>query len=1129
MLGLAVEPVWGDSRGGCEPWAAKVVSAQGIVEAKKVGTTVWETAVLENTFCPGDTIRIGPRSRAAVELPNETIIRLDQNSAITLSASSKSSESLLDLLQGIVYFISRVPRSLKITTPFVNAAIEGTEFLVQVDERRSLIMVFEGQVAADNSAGRLSLSGGQQAIAEAGVAPRLYLQAAPRDAVQWSLYYPPVLRLQAGDRNRSAAAEAIRRAAALFDRGDVPAALATLDGVTESDRDAIYHSYRASLLLYVGRIEEARASLQRALVQDPGAGGALALKSIIALVQNNQDEAGNLAAEALRLQPESAAPWIARSYVQQSIFDLDSALGSAQQATGLDAGNALAWARLAELQLSLGRLEPALRSARKAVELNPHLARVHWVLGFAYLQRVDIEGAVKAFEEAIRLDQGDPMSRLGLGLAYIRQGDLAQGRRQIEIATLLDPASSIIRSYLGKAYYEEKRDNLAQTEYGIAKGLAPKDPTPWFYDAILKQTANRPIEALSDLQKSIELNDNRAVYRSRLLLDQDEAARGASLARIYQDLGFDQLGLEQGYRSVNTDPGNHSAHRFLADAYSILPRHEIARVSELLQSQLLQPQSLTPVQPILSQSNITLLQGAGPARVGFLEFNPLFARNRFNLQADGVVGGNNTLGGSLIFSGIQDRFSFSLGHTHLETDGFRENNDQEYKVTDAFAQYQVSPAVSLQIGWRSRKTDRGDIALRFDPTDLRPNRRQEIDEQVARIGFLGRISPDSQLLVSLVRQDREETVSDAVSTDLPGAPVIRIDDQVAGVDDARGTTAELQYIKKGSFHNTIIGAGTVDEDADQTIEGQTTASLLNPPIELWVDPFSAVTKKKRDHTNAYIYSTLMPATNVALTLGLSYDDYDFTSTDENTGESSNISKRKYNPKIGLIWDITSATSLRLAAFRVLKRPLMGNQTIEPTQVAGFNQFFDEVNGTESKRYGLAIHQRFKEKLFGGVEFTHRDIEVPDIVSNRELSQTEKLHRAYLYWAPINRVALSTDYIYDSFSQDEEEFESPKSMKTHFLPLRVSLFSKTGVFANATATRIHQDVEYQSKEETSRFWTVDAEIGYRLPKRRGIISLGITNLFDKEFYYQDRSFQSTEGQPSPLVPERQLFARLSISF
>src|SRR5207245_10744500 len=68
---------------------------------------------------------------------------------------------------------------------------------------------------------------------------------------------------------------------------------------------------------------------------------------------------------------------------------------------------------------------------------------------------------------------------------------------------------------LGKAYFEEKRTTLDEREYAVAKDLDPRDPTPWFYDAIQKQTTNRPVEALHDLQKAIDLNDNRAVYRSR--------------------------------------------------------------------------------------------------------------------------------------------------------------------------------------------------------------------------------------------------------------------------------------------------------------------------------------------------------------------------------------------------------------------------------------------------------------------------------------------------------------------------------------------------------------------------------------------------------------------------------------
>ena len=227
---------------------------------------------------------------------------------------------------------------------------------------------------------------------------------------------------------------------------------------------------------------------------------------------------------------------------------------------------------------------------------------------------------------------------------------------------------------MGKAYYEEKRSVLAEDQYSLAKQRDPKDPTPHFYDAIRKQTTNRPVEALHDMQKAIELNDNRGVYRSSLTLDKDLAARSAAQGRICNELGFQQQGLLEGWKSVNRDPSNYSAHRLLTDNYAALPRHEIARVSELLQSQLLQPVNITPIQPNLAERNLFIFNGLGPSALSFNEFNPLFEYNRFALQASGLYGGNNTWGDNVILSGLRDKASFSLGQFHYETDGFRENN-----------------------------------------------------------------------------------------------------------------------------------------------------------------------------------------------------------------------------------------------------------------------------------------------------------------------------------------------------------------------------------------------------------------------------------------------------------------------
>src|SRR5437867_5485960 len=398
--------------------------------------------------------------------------------------------------------------------------------------------------------------------------------------------------------------------------------------------------------------------------------------------------------------------------------------------------------------MSFAELDEALEAAKKAVDLDPNLSRTRTVLGFAYLTEVNTREAKAAFEKAIEFDQADYLPRLGLGLVKIREGDLAEGRREIEIAASLDPNNSIVRSYLGKAYYEEKRGPLDEREYAIAKELDPKDPTPWFYDAIAKQTTNRPVEALHDLQQAIELNDNRAVYRSRLLLDADLAARSASLGRIYSDLSFQQLALVEGWKSVNTDPTNFSAYRFLADSYSVLPRHEIARVSELLQSQLLQPINITLIQPRLAESNLFLISAGGPGALSFNEFNPIFNRDRLAVQASGLVGENSTFGGEGVVSGIYKKASFSLGYAHFETDGFRINSDQKDDILNAFAQVELSPQTSVQAEYRYRKTEKGDLPLRFFPESIFPGQRNNDERQTIRLGARHAFSPSSIILAS---------------------------------------------------------------------------------------------------------------------------------------------------------------------------------------------------------------------------------------------------------------------------------------------------------------------------------------------------------------------------------------------
>jgi tetratricopeptide (TPR) repeat protein len=1079
VAGLSVEAL----SQPCQQWMGKMVSVQGTVEARKAGDTQWLPVNLNDTFCPGDTIRVGSKSRADLTLSNQSVLRLDENSEFTLEGLKEESAAHLNMLKGAAHFFSRTPRGVEVQTPYTIAGVRGTEFMIRIEEGRTLLTVYEGAVLAQNPAGSLTLQSGQSAVAEAGKAPVLRTVARPRDAVQWALYYPPVIYSSPG--------------------------AATLPA-----NDPQLLAQQASRLLTVGRVEEASAEIERALSLDPKASDALALQTIILIVQNQKEKALETAERAVSAAPNSATARIALSYAQQARFDLEAARASLEEAVKLDPANALAWARLSEMHMSFGYLDRALDAAKQAVAADPKLSRTQTVLGFAYLAQVETRQAREAFDQAISFDQADPLPRLGMGLAIIRDGNLEEGGRQIEIAASLDPNNSIIRSYLGKTYYEEKRIGLDQREYAIAKELDPKDPTPYFYDAIAKQTTNRPVEALQDYQKAIELNDNRAVYRSKLNLDSDEAARQSALARIYSDLGFQQLALVEGWKSVNTDPTNYSAHRFLADSYSILPRHEIARVSELLQSQLLQPTNITPIQPSLAQSNLFLLNAQGPTSLSFNEFNPIFNRNRLAAQGSGLYGSDDTWTGEGIVSGIYNKFSFSGGYTYFDTDGWHDNAYQTDKIADIFAQYELTYKTSIQAEYRYRDTEKGDIQQQFFKTNIDPNEENTDKTDFLRLGFRHAFSPASILIGNFSYQDADSTYS---TVPFPGFWDLF---KIKANEDAYGS--ELQHLFRSQYISLRSGAGYFSTDLTEREKSQT---IFDP------SPITTKTKSDIDHTNLYLYTYIYPLKNLTLTVGASGD---FFNKDDKNSDDWDIDENQFNPKFGVQWTPFDGTTLRGAVFRTFKRTLITDQTLEPTQVAGFNQFYDDFNATKTWVYGGAVDQKFSQKFFGGASFTYRELDVPwqfeDFgTGERDIQNAnwkEKVFRAYLFWTPHDWFSLTAEWLYEKFDRDEEFGYGIQELKTNYYPLGINFFHPSGISAGFKATYIDQEGKFEQATVVSdddNFWVLDAAINYRLPKRYGFVTVGVSNLLDEKFNYYD-----TDPDNPWIRPERFAFIKLTLA-
>jgi outer membrane receptor protein involved in Fe transport len=262
------------------------------------------------------------------------------------------------------------------------------------------------------------------------------------------------------------------------------------------------------------------------------------------------------------------------------------------------------------------------------------------------------------------------------------------------------------------------------------------------------------------------------------------------------------------------------------------------------------------------------------------------------------------------------------------------------------------------------------------------------------------------------------------------------------------------------------------------------------------------------------------------TFGYSYDEL----------ERGPLDTENHNPKLGLQWDLTSSLRLRGAYFQTVKRALIVEQTLEPTQLAGFTQFFDQLGGTKMKTRGVGLDWKIFGNLFMGGEALHRDIDVPQVdIATDQVDfgdRDEDLVGGYVYWAPWSRVALTAGYDFNDVDNDGFGTTRPQKVRTRSVPVAVRYFSPVGLFAELGATRVSQNVRYEpafTVENKDQFWVADVLVGYRLPKRWGIASVEVRNLFNEDFFYQDDNYRTSETVAPRFIPDRTVVGKLSLSF
>ena len=1086
--------------------------------------TAWTKAVAGDPIQWQEQVRTGELSRAAIELSTGGVLRVSELTSLRLQpppSGQANGRSKIDFGKGVVYFFSRSEEEADVETPTASLNIRGTEFVLEVGaDGKTTVTLLDGAVGISNSLGSVDLASGEQGIVERGKAPRKSAVLDASERIQWFLYYPGIADPA---RFASLAKGRFAKSHSAYAAGDLLEALEQLPAATTPAE----YGFSAAVKLASGRIDEVAADLARS--GDPSLTESIRL--LIDVVRLPETKA------AVPQAPPTPDGRMALSYVLQARGDLDGALAAAREAVAESPKFGFAWARIAELEFGFGHSKQAIEAVDLALQVSPRNAQALSLKGYLEISKNRIPEAQRHFSEAIAIDPALGNAWLGQGLAFFQARDREAGLRSMTLAAVVEPNRAFLRSYLGKALAENRRNDRAANELHIARALDPGDPTAPFYQALLDQRRYTYNRGVADLEKSIELNNNRAIYRSSFLLDKDRAVRRANLAAVYENVGMTEVSIEEARRAVLDDYVNPSAHLFLSNSFNanrdprrVSLRNETPWFNELLIANLLSPAGTALLAQNISQQ----------------EYTDLFATDRFSFSSRTAYRGDGEFLASGTLQQNFERTSVAFDYDVFTSDGQDPNQDIERYTGYFQIKHALTPRDSFYLNLKFEDIDQGDSGRLYDPSTRDPDLRiQQKQAPVTIIGYQHEWSPTSRTLMlgGLLTEKAELNNPGAFSliTTLDPANPEKIDPALFTSDlrQIRETEiyfGEIQQIWSDERQTLLVGTrfDTGSFPTTNTFTNQTTSSNLpGDPDPIRSDP---------DYNRwvAYAYYTRELIKGLHATAGLAYD---YQETPSNisippvTDESDKISGLL--PKAGLVWTPNDDLMVRLGYARSIGGPTFDESVrIEPTQVAGFVQSYrtlvggsdSEVGALPSPEFdtlGAAISYQLPSRTYFGAEGFFRaakseqDFGVFTIDSNLNYTSPVQLQQniEYQEWGGsvyVNQLlgeqwAVGARYTYTVGELDRSypellnaglnSFSFSESSDLHQAETYLIWNHESGWFSRINARFFSQENEGYTTARPGDSWTqIDLSVGKRFFDNRGSLECGVLNITGDDYQF-----------------------------
>ncbi|MDM8553159.1 tetratricopeptide repeat protein [Desulfococcaceae bacterium HSG7] len=849
--------------------------------------------------------------------------------------------------------------------------------------------------------------------------------------------------------------------------------------------------------LQIRDLTRARQVLEEASRKHPDSSEVWSLLSLTALMQDDKKTAVSASQTAAAKVEHSPKALMIQSYVAQSTFDMVRAQDLNAQVLELDNANVYALVNRARLLFGSDDIEGAAAAIAQAHQLAPTDGNVQNLRGFILLAQRKTQDAMAAFKVAVKQNPGMGEPHLGLALIYMRQGDVAAAMQAITQAVLLEPRRSLFLSYWAKMLYQVKRFDRALSVLESAQKLDPNDPTPLVYRAIILRDLNRPTEALEALNQAVELNDNRAVYRSRFMLDRDLAVKNVDQAVIYNQLGLADWAKNKALASVKKDFNNSTGHIFLSGALLNLESRLTAGRSEFMLGTILQP------------ANINSLNS-------FQEYTSFFEKPDVSGHITMQGGNHDTYGGSTLLRGNMPDFNiaFNLIASYEESDGWRDiNNYSRFGIVRGALKWDPTPQDGLFLEARFSNSDAGDEhgldEYEYDspthPLDWNSNRLFE-----GVVGYHHHFTHDAELLLYYRHQEFDDTELTNRFTWMDSDFLRFARDR--GNIELPYDMGQAQYMQRLGAHQLITGTVqrwnknrltyTTDQEFYHLYEG-----------DFYFEGASSETIDTdfNEHFQSYYLQDIWEINSELIAEAAFYYD---KMENSDSFRQTRWELSEASPRLGMIWTPTSSDTVRFAAFRYLT-PFLFDR-LDPTDIAGVSVYRTAFPGSVTEEADIVYEHEWSHGFVSVnpfyLESTYTSKLKDNITQETYMSNiVSRLKGAEAAWNQMvfNGLGLRATY---RFLDVDNGLSVYKSRLDHLAKFSLNYLHSSGIGAGVSQTFRYLDFDNSIRQYSEEIWVTDLRFSYELPDKQGYIRLELNNITDNEFNWtvDDLVFQGRES-------------------